>query len=481
MNPSKEIRREFEQASASYLSKPLPNIISESHSNISKKNMAEGTSTPTSGEITKSRPTSPLKNILNRPSSPVVPNPFGYESRVSKIKFDDILPLIPIFCGRKSEYLHMRNNNTAPGDYVEAMSFIEHIERYVTDPKMRVMVALKRSAGPAHQVLLRLVPKNQDWEEFKGLLIQVYSEITEEHIYRKIEHFRMSGREPGDTFISWYLRKIAESEAILKTGIVKSGFNQEFELKMVVMRFCPSKIWEKLRPLTKGWDRARELDRQIRLDPSLGIPEVAIRKETYGISEDPIPYVANINPEYEHASPQVSSNEHMGLMAVVDKLSEKVEQLAAIVHENRGARKTPRACFSCGKQGHFAKDCNPNRQSYGPKKCYNCGKLGHLARDCWAERPRPQRTSFRGNCHKCGKRGHMARICRAQSTNHNSNRQMRGAQNNNRYGGQMNPRQNFRGQNSGFNGMRNARNQRVQGLSRNRVEFGSSTSIASKN
>lgn len=36
-------------------------------------------------------------------------------------------------------------------------------------------------------------------------------------------------------------------------------------------------------------------------------------------------------------------------------------------------------CYKCGKNGHYAKNCNP-------EKCHNCDKVGHYAKDCWGKK-----------------------------------------------------------------------------------------------
>ncbi|CAO3693713.1 unnamed protein product [Umbelopsis ramanniana] len=60
-------------------------------------------------------------------------------------------------------------------------------------------------------------------------------------------------------------------------------------------------------------------------------------------------------------------------------------------------------CYKCGGYNHFARDC----QASGVK-CYNCGKFGHISRDCpnAAGSDRSVKT-----CYRCGVKGHISKDC----------------------------------------------------------------------
>src|SRR6266478_1288763 len=104
----------------------------------------------------------------------------------------------------------------------------------------------------------------------------------------------------------------------------------------------------------------------------------------------------------------------MGKPMEIDKMSmncQGCEECSTTLEIDKVTSKT--ACFNCGKEGHWTKDCNqPKRRP----KCYNCNKEGHFTKDCKQAVKKKQFTKgkFKPNAKNKGKFKKRGRIHQCQ-------------------------------------------------------------------
>ena len=96
----------------------------------------------------------------------------------------------------------------------------------------------------------------------------------------------------------------------------------------------------------------------------------------------------NVGSDFTTAAVAAPADKLTELKQLVEKLATEQQhlrvQLKSTQEQQSKSGRSSTNCFSCGKRGHFARDCR-NRKSRDPPStiyCFNCGQPEHRARDC---------------------------------------------------------------------------------------------------